>query len=301
MKLPALFLALALSASNLVWAEEPSSELSAEDAAYISFATELWNSLTPQTGEIALPSGHVTLTVPEDFYYLSPEDADRVLVDAWGNPPGAPTLGMIFPAGVTPFDDDAWGVTIEYQEDGYVSDEDANDIDYSSLLKDMQSDTRDESEQRVKAGYDPIELVGWASQPYYDKLTHKLHWAQEIRFGETGPDATNTLNYNIRVLGRQGVLVMNFIADMDQQFVIDQNLNAVLDMAEFDTGSQYADFNPDIDKVAAYGIGALVAGKLAAKAGLLAAGLLLLKKFGIFALLAIAGIGRKLFGRKQDA
>ncbi|WP_250636637.1 DUF2167 domain-containing protein [Agarivorans gilvus] len=208
---------------------------------------------------------------------------------------GLDTLGMLFPAESTPFDDDSWGVTIEYEEDGYVSDEDADDIDYGDLLSQMKQDTADASEQRMEQGYEAIELVGWAAPPYYDKAAHKLHWAKEIKFGDS---ETNTLNYNIRVLGRKGVLVLNFIAGMDQKQLIDSQLNTVVAMAEFQKDSRYEEFDPSIDKVAAYGLGALVAGKAVAKTGFLAAAFLFLKKFGIILLAGVGAFLKKLFKSK---
>ena len=42
----------------------------------------------------------------------------------------------------------------------------------------------------------------------------------------------------------------------------------VIAFTNFNEGNRYEDFDPELDKVAAYGIGALVAGKVAAKAGL---------------------------------
>jgi uncharacterized membrane-anchored protein len=275
----------------------PEQAAMSEEAQYLAAAKQIWDSLDRQQGDIKLPNGIATLHVPDNFYYLSPSDTETVLVDAWGNPPGAgsDTLGMLFPAETTPFDSGSWGVTVEYEDDGNVSDEDADSIDYDGLLSDMQASTRDASEERVAQGYEPIELIGWAAKPYYDKASHKLYWAKEIRFGE---DPDHTLNYNIRVLGREGVLVLNFIAAMDQKEVIDANLDSVLAMAEFNQGSRYEDFNPSLDKVAAYGIGALVAGKVAAKAGLFAAGLIFLKKFGIFIVVGIGALMKKLFGRK---
>ncbi|MDV7395839.1 DUF2167 domain-containing protein, partial [Arthrospira platensis SPKY1] len=113
---------------------------------------------------------------------------------------------------------------------------DAQELDYTEMLQDMQAETRDSNEVRVGAGYEPIELVGWAAQPFYDGVSHKLHWAQELKFGDA--DA-NTLNYNIRVLGRKGYLRMNFIADMDQLPEIERNLDSVLAMAEFNDGYRY--------------------------------------------------------------
>ncbi len=268
-----------------------------QEALYLEQAQKQWEALKHQQGEIKLPNGVATLHVPDNFYYLDPADSETVLVDMWGNLPGAgsETLGMLVPANTAPYEDDSWGVTVEYENDGNVSDEDADAIDYDDLLADMQSETREESKQRVAQGYEAIELIGWAAKPYYDKDTHKLHWAKELRFGD---DPMHTLNYNIRALGREGVLVLNFIAGMDQKAMIEANLNSVLGMAEFNPGSRYEDFNPDLDKVAAYGIGALVAGKVAAKAGLFAAALIFLKKFGILILVGLGALGKKLFGRK---
>lgn len=271
--------------------------VSPEEQKYIEWARGIWDSLNRQQGKINLAKAGVTLNVPESFYYLNPEDAEKVLVEVWGNMPGAGknTLGMLFPSEATPFDDDSWGVTIEYVEEGYVSDKDADEINYDDLLVEMQKDTRTESKQRVSQGYEPIELVGWASKPFYDKSSHKLHWAKELKFGD---QPQHTLNYNIRVLGRKGVLVLNFIAGMNQKDTIDSRLDSVLSMANFDQGSTYKDFNPGIDKVAAYGLGALVAGKILAKTGLLAAGLLLLKKFGVAIFLGLAALFAKIFRRK---
>lgn len=269
-------------------------ELSEEEQ-YLAWARALWASLDRQKGVIKLEKAGATLDVPEAFYYLDPEDTEKVLVEVWGNPPGQKTLGMLFPASKTPFDFDSWGVTLDYQEEGYVSDEDADEIDYDKMLATMKADTRSESEQRVTQGYGPMELIGWASRPFYDKSSHKLHWAQELNFG----DEANTLNYNIRVLGRKGVLVLNFIAAMEQKQEIENSLDSVLALAEFDPGARYGDFNPDMDEIAAYGIGALVAGKVAAKTGFLVAALVFLKKFGVIALIAAGAIFAKVFRRKK--
>jgi uncharacterized membrane-anchored protein len=267
-----------------------------EEQQYAKWTESVWNSLDRMTGEIKLPNAVATLNVPENFYYLAPKDAEKVLVEVWGNPPGQNTLGMLFPAKMTPFDRDSWAVTIEYEEGGYVADTDADDIDYPELLVQMKSDTNLASEERVKQGYEAIELIGWASPPYYDAATNKLHWAKEIKFSN---NPVNTLNYNIRVLGRKGVLVLNFIAQIDQKELIENNLNTVLALAEFDQGSKYSDFDPDIDEVAAYGLGALVAGKVIAKTGFLAVAFLFLKKFAVIFIIAIGVFLKRMFKRKE--
>ena len=268
----------------------------AEQQEYMAWAKNIWESLDRQTGQIKISQANATLNVPENFYYLDSKDAEKVLVEVWGNPPGQNVLGMIFPAEQTPFDTDSWAVTIEYEEEGYVSDEDADKIDYDDLLKEMKKDTQAASEYRVEQGFPSIELVGWAATPFYDGQTKKLHWAKEIKFGES---SANTLNYNIRVLGRKGVLVLNFIAGMEQKAIIEQNLDGVIALADFDEGSTYADFDPDVDKVAAYGLGALVAGKVLAKTGFFAIALIFLKKFGIYIVIGLGILFKGLFSRKK--
>ncbi|MFZ3186058.1 MAG: DUF2167 domain-containing protein, partial [Pseudomonas sp.] len=267
------------------YAEEAAAEVEAHEAD--KAAEELLASLHFQRGKIVLGDNLATLDLPEQFVYLNGADAELVLTKGWGNPPSEPSLGMILPAGVSPLADESWAVTVEYEENGYVEDGDAADIDYTEMLGDMQKDILDGNQQRVEEGYDKIQLIGWASQPHYDAAAKKLYWAKELKFGDAD---YNTLNYNIRVLGRKGVLVLNFIANMDQLPTIEKNLPSVLAMTEFNGGSRYADFDPDLDQVAAYGLGALVAGNVAAKFGFFAAALLLLKKFGVVLVAAAAGL-----------
>jgi uncharacterized membrane-anchored protein len=291
-----LVLWLGLVAAPAVFAQTDDGEpaLSAEQQQALAAMREFWESLDRQTGDVALGDDLVTLSVPDDFYYLGPDDAERVLVDVWGNPPDqGKTLGMLFPAQYTPFDPAGWAVTIDYSDDGHVSDSDAAGIDYDELLAQMKSDVHSANADRVDAGFEPVELVGWAETPHYDAASRKLYWAKELRFGESPDD---TLNYEIRVLGRKGILSMTFVAAADQLAEINDSLDSVLAMAEFNPGQRYEDFDSSIDKVAAYGIGALIAGKVAAKAGLFAAGLLLLKKVGVFVAVGFAALARKFKG-----
>jgi uncharacterized membrane-anchored protein len=77
----------------------------------------------------------------------------------------------------------------------------------------------------------------------------------------------------------------------------------VITFVEFNEGHRYADFIPGTDKVAEYGIAALIAGGIAAKAGLfkvLLGVLIAAKKLVIVAVVAIAAFLRKLFGRKSE-
>lgn len=252
-------------------------------------------SLHFKDGKIDLPGGIATLNLPSSFRYLDPQDTEGVLTEAWGNPPGNSSLGMIVPTNTSLLSAEGWGVIITYDEDGHVKDDDADSIDYKELLEDMQKATQEANEERKKQGYDTLTLVGWAESPHYDKDTHKLYWAKEL----ASEHATqHSLNYNIRVLGRQGVLVLNGVAGMSQIGQIRQEMQKVIAFTEFTSGNTYTDFNSSTDKTAAYGIAALVAGGAAAKMGLFAkllALLLAFKKFVILGAIALAAGIKKFF------
>ncbi|MCP1649359.1 DUF2167 domain-containing protein [Pseudomonas nitroreducens] len=252
-------------------------------------------SLHFQKGKVVVGDNLATFDLPDNFVFLGSADAERVL-EAWGNPPSDPPLGMLMPAGVSPFAAESWAVTVQYEESGYVSDEDAAKIDYAEMLKDMQDDLKQANPQREQQGFEAIQLIGWAAPPRYDAAEKKLYWAKELQFGDA---KEHTLNYNIRALGRKGVLVLNFVAGMEQLPEIEKNVGKVLAMTEFNPGNRYVDFNPSVDKVAAYGLGALIAGKVAAKVGLFATLLVLLKKLWIVPALAIGWIARR-FKRKPS-
>lgn len=256
-------------------------------------------SLHFQEGTIKLPGDIATLTLPPSFRYLPPADTERLLVDAWGNPPGSATLGMIVPSNVSPLEQGGWGAIITYDKDGHVKDDDADSIKYDDLLKDMQESVNGNNATRKEKGYSPMTLVGWAERPHYDKAQHKLYWAKELR---TEGDQQSGLNYNVRVLGREGVLVLNAIAGRDQLDAIKVEMQKVTAFTNFNPGQRYTDFNSGTDKVAEYGLAALVAGGVAAKLGLFGKLLALLLAFKKIILLVVAGFGSaiwKFFKREK--
>ena len=111
----------------------------------------LTRSLNYQTGDIPLGQGLATLHLPQDFAYLNPTDADKVLV-AWGNPPGGAGLGMLVSQNTDLFSAEGWAVILDYSADGYVEDDDAQDIDYDDMLKDMKQGSEDANKDRGAAG-----------------------------------------------------------------------------------------------------------------------------------------------------
>ncbi|WP_041864987.1 DUF2167 domain-containing protein [Sphingomonas sp. MM-1] len=266
-------------------------ELTAEQKAYVARMKALLDSLHPRTGDVPIGNANATLHLGEDYYFLPAEEAKKVLVEGWGNPPDAVggVLGLVFPKGKT-FLDDSWGAVVTYEATGYVSDKDAKTEDYDALLRDIQESEKADNEERTKAGYAARHLVGWAQQPSYDPADHSLIWARDIRFSGSDVDA---LNYDVRLLGRHGVLSLNMVASMPQLAEVRTAAAAFGKAASFDVGSRYADYDSSKDKTAEFGLAGLVAAgagvAAAKKVGLLGAVLLFGKKFLAIFIAAIAG------------
>lgn len=254
-------------------------------------------SLKYQSGKINFTTGNATLNVPKGFKYLDAKQTQYVLSDLWGNPKDLTVLGSIVPEnrGVTYAD--SWMFVISYQEDGYVEDDDASDINYDDLLKEMKADMQTENAERIKQGFDSATLVGWASKPFYDENLKVLHWAKEIKFGKS---ETNTLNYDLRVLGRKGMFNLSAVANMTELKEVKASIPNILNSVQFNEGNKYSDFDSSTDTVAAWTIGGLVAGKVLAKVGFFA----IIAKFGKVIFLALAGafvaIKKFFFGKKDQ-
>jgi len=249
--------------------EQARAEAEAKDKAIES-------TLHPKTGAVTIPVAHVTLQLGNSYYYLPADEAKRVLTEGWGNSPDqvANVLGMVFPAGKT-FHDETWGAVIEYEDTGHVSDKDAASQDYNSVLTDMKSSEEESNKAAKEQGYPGSHIVGWAQAPTYDASTRTLIWARNIKFdGAQG----NTLNYDVRTLGRTGVLSLNMVDSMDNLPDVRLAAKGLGSTIKFDSGSSYGDFNPSTDKLADYGLAGLVA------AG---AGLVVAKKAGLLAILVI--------------
>lgn len=295
------WIALVLGLSSLV--STAAKEEPAPDAAEIEKIHQWVDGLKFQTGDVILKGGVAKAVVPPSFKYLNPKDSAKYL-KLLGNPP-AETLGILFPQSTRLLEDDSYFVVLQYEKDGHVKDDDAAKIDYSELLKNMKEQSAATNEERVRNGFPAVEIAGWATPPHYDAGTHKLYWAKDLIFkGEE----SHTLNYNIRMLGREGVLVANAVGGMHDLPTIEKATPEILAMVDFIPGNRYEDFNESSDKVAEYGVAGLIAGgvglKLAAKAGIFA---LILKKAAVFwkliliGFVACIGFFKKLFGRKSEA
>ncbi len=265
---------------------------SAEEAPTVAAAMVAFEEGIPwRSGEVKVGDGAVSLRLGEGDRYADPADASKIL-EAWGNPPDAGTLGMWVPAGAHLFGERSWAVLLTLQQDGWVDDAEAASIDYDDLLASMQESERASAQERRRQGLDGLELVGWAEPPRYDPSARVLYWATTIR-SDTGNE---TLNYDVRILGRAGVLSLNAIASSEQLGVVKPGMERVRGLATFEPGHRYDDYEPGLDPKAAYGLAALVAGgAVAAKTGAFKGLLMLLlasKKLVVAGVVGLVGLAR---------
>ena len=231
-----------------------------EDASLrFEWARAFWQSLTPRKGTVDLAEGLAVIDVPEGFFFLDADDTGRVLTEAWGNPPDSGALGMLLPDGMTPFDAGVWAVTIAYEETGHISDDGAAQLDPGKLLAMMQRNAAMETERREVEGYESFAVIGWMQQPQYDTASHTLSWGRMLRFGSLQGD---TLNVSMRILGRQGMLVIELVADEAREAVVSKAFMDLLTMARFKPGNSYEDFDAASDRRAQTGLAELITGSM---------------------------------------
>jgi uncharacterized membrane-anchored protein len=237
------------------------------------------------------------LKLPAGMAFV-PQPAAGRLLQAVGNTSGTTLLGLVRGTG-----DSNWMVVARYLPSGYIKDDDAKDWNVDDLLKSLKDGTEAGNKEREKMGFPPLEIVGWMEKPNYDAGTHRLVWSLAARTpGES--EADQSINYNTYALGREGYVSLNLITSRAEIEHDKPAAHTLLSALNFNDGKRYGDFKAGTDKVAEYGIAALVAGVAAKKLGLFAVILAFAAKF--FKIILVAGAGlvavvAKFFKRKEEA
>ena len=232
--------------------------------------------------QLGLPSG----------YGFIPQKQAAELMRSMGNRTGDDFIGLVFPES----ESQPWFVSIQFEDSGYVKDDDAKNWNADELLQSLKDGTEAGNEERAQMGIPALKVTRWVEEPKYAASTHRLVWSAEAMLkDEDDPDPT--INYNTYALGRDGYISLNLVTSSSTVEADKPAAQELLSAVTFNDGKRYTDFDASTDKVAAYGLAALVAGVAAKKLGLLAiAGAFLLKFAKVFAL-AAAAIGGGLWSR----
>jgi uncharacterized membrane-anchored protein len=272
------WLALALGASTLFAAAQTNEGEAASLKAEVARVRQVGPA------EVVLRD-QAKLKLPDGTMFIPQPTANKIL-KSMGNQVDERVIGLIYPLQ----DNQQWAMVAEYEPAGYIKDDDARDWNADELLKSLKEGTAAANEERKKAGFQALEVTGWAEKPAYEAATHRLVWAATA----VHPDATNepaVVNYNTYALGREGYISINLLTD--SQALAEDKIHArdMLSRLDFVDGKRYTDFDSKTDHVAEYGLAALVAGVAVKKLGLLAVVGVTLLKFWKVGLIALAGIG----------
>jgi uncharacterized membrane-anchored protein len=227
------------------------------------------------------------IKVPQGHAFLDDKNTRRFL-ELMGNPP-RDNHYMIAPANLD------WFAVFSFDPVGYVKDDEK--IDAEQLLETLKKSDGPGNEERKRLGMDPIYTDGWQVPPHYDAATKRLEWGMRLRDGRGGLH----VNYTSRLLGRSGVMSAVLVSAPQSLAEDIKAFNAALAGFEYAPGEKYAEFKSG-DKIAEYGLAALVVGGAAAAAAK-AGWLKFLGKFWIVIVAAFAGLWgliKKFFLGRKD-
>lgn len=250
-------LLLALTSPLRSQEAEPSAEEAAAQKAYDDFMSGLsWK--TEGTGALG---SRAEISVPPGYRFLGSGDASK-LMKFYGNLSDGSELGFIAPENLD------WFAVFEFEDVGYVKDDEMDKLDADEILKQLQEGQKAANEELTRLGRSTLNVLGWHTPPFYNKETNNLEWA--IRLASS--DGGQVLNYKTKLLGRRGVMDVVLVCSEEQLAGVIPAYQGLLKGFAYKKDENYAAFTKG-DKIAEYGLVGLIAGGgllVAAKSGLLA-------------------------------
>lgn len=237
--------------------------------------------------------GHAELTVPEGIVFVDGKGT-KTFLERTENFPSGEEVGLVL--GNT--GSEVWWAIFRFEDTGYVEDAEKDELDADDLLDSIQTSNEEGNEERRRRGWGTVDVVGWEKPPFYDEKTNNLTWA--LRTHSSDGDG---VNWDVRLLGRRGVMKARLICGVDALPTILPAFDALIASFQYKEGHKYAEYQKG-DKIAEYGLGALVLGG----AGVAAFKLGFFAKFWKFLVFGAAAVGAflknswsKLFGRKPKS
>lgn len=259
----------------------------------LASATEL-SDLPWKFGPTKVQLGsQATLDVPDGYAFLDPAGTKQ-LNELMENPPDESDTYTLAPT------DMKWTAFFDYDDVGYVKDDEKLDPD--DILASVKQGTEESNKERRSRGWETLTLVGWQNKPQYDTQFKSLTWSFLARSDNSHSDV---VNYNARILGRSGVMNVVLVSDPQALNQAVTDFKGTLGGFAFAPGQSYSDFHTG-DRVAEYGLAALITGGVAAVAAkkgffaIIGTFLAAAWKFILIGFAAVGGAIKRLFTRKNS-
>src|SRR5436309_13869394 len=193
-----------------------------------------------------------TIAVPASCLFTGMNGVKAFLEATQNNASGNERGVLLYPANGT---NDTWFVLFAYDKSGYVRDDEGASLDADAILESVRRGTEEGNRERKRRGWGTLTVEGWATKPFYDRATNNLTWAITAHDNEGG----RTVNHSVRLLRRGGVMHADLVTTPEQLAALVPTFNTMIGGYTYSAGYKYAEWRSG-DKVAAYGLTALVAG-----------------------------------------
>ena len=215
------------------------------------------------------------LKLPAEYFFVPKAEGVRVL-RALGNVVNDSTfVGLV----VGLHQNDQWIVVIRYVKEGYIKDDDAKNWNADELLKNISDGVEQANKDRVARGFPELQVIGWVEPPGYDAATHRLVWSLLAKDKDEPDHAQKSINYNTYALGRDGYFSLNLLSGSERIASEKAVAHELLADLSYNAGERYEDFSATTDRIAEYGLAALIGGIAIKKLGLFALFVALVLKF----------------------
>lgn len=244
-----------------------------------------WKNFEEQSEYIAdIQNVNATIKIDKEDYYLN--NADDIMQFSYWSWGTADNSNMLLKSDV------GYNLFITSFEDGYVSIDDWKDLDTDEFMKMLNEDAKKGALEKKNKNIEYPLSYKWVQKPELDRKKNMVFYSYEVFWNDDVPSLQSTSI----VLGKKGYSELVFTT-LDLETPFSQLASIYKSKAEtfkYKEGSTYSEFKTG-DKVAAVGIGALLATTLGVKAlspGLLATLGKLLAKFWFILLLPFIFIGK---------
>lgn len=242
-----LLLACALGLPLAVPAQSQPPAQPQEDPVFKKIKALAWKH-APERGDI---SGKATIALEGGLGFLDAANTTEFLT-LQGNLPPKDMVTLAAP-------DLGWFSVFKFLDEGYVKDDEK--IDADALLATLKQGNAAGNEERQKRGLRVLHLEGWSIPPRYNSVSKRLEWATLLRTDS----GERSVNFSTKILGRHGHMDVVLVSDPKYLEADLVEFKKALQSFDYVAGERYAEWK-DGDKLAAYGLGALVLGGAAAVA-----------------------------------
>ena len=250
-----------------------------------------WKNLEQKEHSKEIKKANASILILEEEIYLDNfKDIDQY--NWWNTGLAAEKESVMLIRGV------GYTIYLDYVDEGYIKLDDWEKVSPTNLLKQMNETAKSNAEYLKKMNLEYTTKIDWIFKPTLNKENNSVSYSYKV----TWSSGIETMESKNLILGKKGHLESAFVINYRE----DLNFKAESEFSKdfvngviFQDGFKHSDYKPG-DKIAAAGIGGLVAGSLGVKAlaktGLLAK----LLKFWWILLAPLAFLGKFLSGKESS-